>query len=104
MIEIVALVGAIVVMGGFAVFVGLAPEREPQRAQAADVPSDTVPSRFFGRGGEPEVIVEREPIAADAALRRLERHVRAEQVAVEGFLRLPSAENLRRRSASPLVN
>ncbi|MBI5485734.1 MAG: hypothetical protein HY905_00215 [Deltaproteobacteria bacterium] len=104
MIEVVALVGAIVVMGGFAVFVGLAPEPEPQRAQPADAAADTVPSQFFGHAGKPEVIVERRPIAADAALRRLERHVRAEQVVVEGFLRLPSAENLRRRSASPLVN
>jgi hypothetical protein len=43
------------------------------------------------------------PIAADALVLQIERHVRLEHAAAEAFLQFPTVEALRMRTLSPLA-
>jgi len=104
MLEVIAVVGTIVVVAGFALFVGLAPEREPLAARETEQRPGVAPSKFFGRRTAAAAVIESGPLSDEVLLRQLESHIRLEQAAVASFLQLPSGESLRRRSTSPLVN
>ncbi len=104
MLAMIGLVGMLVLVIGLGVFLGLAPEPQRTRASAAERQA-AAPARFFDPQPRMEnVFQDGTALPLELLLSRLERHVRQEQAAVEGFVLEPSAQNLRRHTSSPLVN
>jgi len=93
----IALVG---VMGTVLLFSVAMRHREDEEEVSAPTRAPTSTGQFFlDEAADPHPGSD---LSSDALRVRVERHVRLEQKAAEGFLRSPSAESLQTRSASQL--
>ena len=97
MVLALSFVGALVCSVLFAVAT-----REARQPAAGGLAGAAASERFFVmRPAAPQV--GRVPVSADVLARRIERHVRFEQVAAEYFSQFPSAEALHGRTLTPMA-
>jgi hypothetical protein len=101
-LQVSALVGMIVVLGGLGLMLGLSAAWRNDEAPAEGAERQTDRSRFFVLRTEAPALGGEVPV--ELLLSRLEQHVRQERAAVECFPDQPRAEDLRSRTSSPLVN
>jgi hypothetical protein len=101
----IGFVGIGVLVLGCGMFLGLTreprPAAEPARAMRR---VEAQPSEFFTGDTRPVVVSAANAASVGLLLGMVERHVRQEQAAVEGFLRSPTVGRLKSNTTSPLVN